>query len=112
MEKIHGAINGMINQAMSGYAPNVAVVGHITSLSPLKINIENGLEITEDVIILSPLVKEYRSDHWKHDHDGATSEDLEDVQVWRGLEVGDKVWMLKANTSTFIVLFREDGQDD
>ena len=112
MEKVQGAIKGMIDGALSGYAPNIAVTGEITSLSPLKIKIENGLEITQDVIVLSPLVKEYLSDHWKHDHKETVSIDHEEVQVWRGLEVGDKVWMLKANTSTFLVLFREDGQDD
>ena len=64
--------------------------GVVTSVSPLKIKIDNRFEVDEKFLILSALVKE--------------------TTLWRGLIVGDKVRVLRVNQGQmFYVLEREEG---
>lgn len=110
--------------------------GEVTSVSPLKIKIDNRFEVDEKFLILSALVKETvikipERDANNHKHkipqhttsSGGqqdphthiisqmdTLSALPDILLWRGLEVGDKVRVLRVNQGQmFYVLEREEG---
>lgn len=64
--------------------------GEVTSISPLKIRIDNRFEVDEQFLILSALVKE--------------------TVIWRGLIVGDKVRLLRLNNGQmYYIIEREEG---
>jgi hypothetical protein len=74
--------------------------GDVTSISPLKIKIDNRFEVDEKFLILSTLVKE------------TTISALPDIILWRGLRVGDKVRVLRVNKGQmFYVMEREEEID-
>lgn len=109
--------------------------GVVTSVSPLKIKIDNRFEVDEKFLILSALVKETiinipEREENKHLHvipehttspagDGShthtipqmnTYSALPSILLWRGLIVGDKVRVLRVNQGQmFYVLEREEG---
>ena len=109
--------------------------GVVTSVSPLKIKIDNRFEVDEKFLILSALVKETvikipEREENKHSHvipqhttsaagEGPhthtipqmnTLSALPDILLWRGLIVGDKVRVLRVNQGQmFYVLEREEG---
>lgn len=109
--------------------------GVVTSVSPLKIKIDNRFEVDEKFLILSALVKETvikipEREENKHLHvipqhitsaagEGPhthtipqmnTLSALPDILLWRGLIVGDKVRVLRVNQGQmFYVLEREGG---
>ena len=109
--------------------------GVVTSVSPLKIKIDNRFEVDEKFLILSALVKETvikipERDANNHRHEipqhttSSAGEDLHthiipayktnnalpDILLWRGLRVGDKVRILRVNKGQqFFVLEREEG---
>ena len=96
------------------------VVGEVTSVSPLKVRVENR-ELTESFLILGALCKEthiYTPYIIKHDHrhpcpPGVTSlpeDDDFDIMLWRGLRVGDRVIMLKvARGQKYYIIQRQEG---
>lgn len=64
--------------------------GEVTSVSPLKIQVDNRFEVDEQFLILSALVKE--------------------SPLWRGLIVGDKVRLLRVSEGQmFYIIEREEG---
>jgi len=74
--------------------------GDVTSISPLKIKIDNRFEVDEKFLILSTLVKE------------TTISALPDIILWRGLIVGDRVRLLRVNNGQmFYIIEREEGID-
>ena len=111
--------------------------GVVTSVSPLKIKIDNRFEVDEKFLILSALVKEtvikiperdannHRHEIPQHETSPAgegpqthshiipaynTNNALPDILLWRGLQVGDKVRILRVNKGQqFYVLEREEG---
>ena len=113
--------------------------GEVTSVSPLKIKIDNRFEVGEEFLILSALVKETiikipRREEEKYTHTHVIPEHttspggegshthtipqmdtlsaLPDILLWRGLIVGDKVRVLRVNQGQmFYVLEREEGID-
>lgn len=69
--------------------------GEVTSVSPLKIRVDNRFEVDEQFLILSALVKETI---------------IHSITLWRGLIVGDKVRLLRvANGQMFYIIEREEG---
>ena len=59
-------------QQARNYAPDVCF-GEVTSIDPLKVKLENGLELTEDFLVMSCLCKETviripQDDRNKHSH--------------------------------------------
>lgn len=96
------------------------VLGTVTSVSPLKVKVENR-ELTESFLILGALCKEthiYTDYIKRHDHvhicpDGTTSgptTDNYDIMLWRGLRVGDKVLMLKVGRGQkYYIIQRQEG---
>lgn len=106
------------------------VFGEVLSVSPLKIKVSQKLILEESFLVVSFLCREFKTDIFKHKHQvpagaGTTSagdpshthtvnehetdEQLPVVIVWRGLEVGDTVRMLRVgNGNKFYVLEREE----
>ena len=72
------------------------VFGEVKSVSPLEISIDGLPTIEEEMIILGKNVKEYKAYQDIHSHPtvGSTSDF---VIVNRGLQVGDKVFMIRSN---------------
>lgn len=109
--------------------------GEVTSVSPLKIKIDNRFEVDEKFLILGALVRETvikipQRDNNYHGHSIPqtttqtagdpphnhivpaynTNNALPDILLWRGLRVGDKVRILRVNKGQqFFVLEREEG---
>lgn len=74
--------------------------GEVTSVSPLKIRVDNRFEVDEQFLILSALVKETI----------IHIPTAETVTLWRGLIVGDKVRLLRVNNGQlFYIIEREEG---
>ena len=115
------------------------VVGTVTSMQPLKIKTDK-LELTESFLILSALCKEKIikipndtlahthiipsvttnsasvTDHGSHTHKVSQSETesnmgyFPDIQLWRGLQVGDDVYMIRCcQGQKYYVLQRKEG---
>ena len=113
------------------------VVGTVTSVSPLKIKVDK-LELTESFLILSALCKEtiikipdsvtaththtikahstnpaVVGDHGIHSHtisEIRTESALPDITLWRGLQVGDEVRMIRCcQGQKYYVLERKEG---
>jgi len=104
--------------------------GEVTSVSPLKIRVDNRFEVDEQFLILSALVKETIVHIPTHSHiipEHATDPDefgshthtipemttysaLPSITLWRGLIVGDKVRLLRVNNGQmFYIIEREEG---
>lgn len=74
--------------------------GTVTSISPLKIRIDEKAELDEDFFILGTMVREMKP----------TIQGIGEVVLWRGLEVGDRVRMLRVGEGQmFYVIEREEG---
>ena len=94
-----------------------AEIATVISASPLTLNC-NGVEVTEDFIYLTPLCKAFTTTALKHSHthshtcpEGSTSSDateaLQNVIVWRGLQAGDNVLVIRTNRSQkYVVICR------
>lgn len=164
-------------QEAKSYAASVCI-GEVTSVEPLKVKLQDGLELTEDFLVVSCFCKETvikipQDDQYEHVHDmdefsfvkmgignmGApiqwvpaggnappstwinpeTNEEetnpeftawvssqvpttkldvthkhpihkaLESIMLWRGLEQGDKVLMIKFPPYQFLILQRVEG---
>lgn len=115
------------------------VMGEVTSINPLKVKIENR-ELTQTFLIVGALCKEthiYTPYIKKHGHyhvipqsstesagdishshaieeqktDYPATEGSEfDIMLWRGLQVGDRVLMLKVSRGQkYYIIQREEG---
>lgn len=79
------------------------VMGTVTSTSPLKIKTDK-LELTSSFLILSSLCQPASVRHELEDHGTYT------INLWRGIRVGDEVYMLKCcNGQKYYVLQRKEG---
>lgn len=117
------------------------IIGTVKTLSPLCIQIDEKLLLTEEFLILGAMVKRtvvaipavnettYREDDThrhsvdalttstdgEHPHSHTvpahyTSYELPEICLWRGLEVGDVVYLLRMNRGQkYFVLQREEG---
>ncbi len=114
------------------------VIGEVTSVKPLKVKVANR-ELTESFLILGALCKEthissaniknlnhyhtvdamstqsageYSHSHQISSHDTTSTHEEEgyDIMLWRGLMVGDRVFMLKVGRGQkYYLLQREEG---
>ena len=113
------------------------VLGTVTSESPLKIKLDK-IELTETFLILSPLCRETKikipttdanqhfhvvpahstggasvGNYGSHTHTIAainTNEALPEILLWRGLKVGDAVYMLRcSHGQKYYVFQRKEG---
>lgn len=112
-EELVEMIQGVARQAMGEVSPMQVLYGTVTSASPLKIQVKDGLEVGASFLVLSALVRPFVTDVFTHRHtvDGKqTDEQLQEVEVWRGLRSGDKVRLLcSSDKQVYYVLDREEG---
>ena len=136
--------NKLIQTIQSMAKPSVGettdlLFGEVTSVSPLKIRVDNRFEVDEQFLILSALVKEtiihiptaetsmhshvipatatlsIDSDNESVGHNHKISSwntqlSLPSIRLWRGLIVGDKVRLLRVNNGQmFYIIEREGG---
>lgn len=79
------------------------VVGKVTSVSPIKIKLDK-IELTQSFLILSPFCSAAYTSIEVEEHGVYT------VPMWRGLQVGDTVYMLKCGRGQrYYVLQRKEG---
>lgn len=82
------------------------ITGTVTSISPLKIKTDK-IELTETFLVLGALCK---STTIKIPERDATEVALPDILLWRGLQVGDKVYMIRfSEGQKYYVLQRKEG---
>lgn len=75
------------------------VLGIVTSTSPLKVRVENR-ELTESFLIVGALCKETR----------VAIEESNELVLWRGLRVDDKVLMIKVGRGQkYYIMQRAEG---
>lgn len=101
------------------------VVGTVTSAKPLKVKVESR-ELTDSFLIVGALCKETRINSGaftisEHTHSVLDSGQVKfttepaksiptEVILWRGLRVGDRVFMLKVGRGQkYYILQREEG---
>ena len=82
------------------------VEGEVTSVSPLKVKVDNR-ELTEAFLILGALCQET---FIPSDYIISVNSGIEKIRLWRGLNVGDKVMMIKlARGQKYYILQRREG---
>ena len=82
------------------------VEGEVTSVSPLKVKVDNR-ELTEAFLILGTLCQET---FIPSDYIINVNPEIEKIRLWRGLNVGDKVMMIKlARGQKYYILQRMEG---
>lgn len=80
------------------------VVGTVSSISPLRIKVDK-LELTQSFLILSALCVEKRVQITN-----STEPYVSDILLWRGLQVNDKVDMIRCcEGQKYYVLQRKEG---
>lgn len=101
-DKLIQAIKGMFgNQA------NNFVFGVVTSVNPIKIIVEGLPELQPTQIILSDKVKEkkIKIPNTEQGGDFPHTHEIPEITLWRGLEKGDKVFIIRSNNGqTFYVM--------
>ena len=87
-DKLYGLFKTIAQRAVPSENMTDLLYGQVKSISPLRIEIENKYTIEKDQLFLSPLCirKTIQVD---------TKPVIVTVEVWRGLQVGDKVVMLR-----------------
>jgi len=82
------------------------VTGTVTSVNPLKIKI-GKIELTESFLVVGALCKATTIKIPKRD---ASEDALPDILLWRGLQVGDEVYMIRfSDGQKYYVLQRKEG---
>lgn len=81
--------------------------GTVTSVIPLVITRDDGAALTAGFLVLSKLCKPLTITTASHTHtipDGKASTELQQLQIWPGLSVGEKVILLSfSNNQKFFV---------
>lgn len=96
------------------------VMGEVTSVNPLKVKVENR-ELTKSFLIVGALCQEttinqsaFTIPNHTHNIENNITEPSKStptkVVLWRGLQVGDRVMMLKVGKGQkYYILQREEG---
>jgi len=88
------------NMAKTSNGENINLLfGEVTSISPLRVKIDNRFEIDEQFLILSSLVREAN----------IQIPNLGNIVLWRGLEIGDKVRILNLNNGQIFYIMEREG---
>lgn len=84
------AVNGNSNVSRGGDI----VGGTVVSVSPLSINVEGRLTVTDDFIVLSPFCIRAEFENYTPTEEEQSHTHKFRVGLWRGLQVGDEVTMI------------------
>jgi hypothetical protein len=86
--------------AVKASMPSGVYFGTVTSISPLKITVEQKMTLTDKQLVLSSLVKDFKVDMTLNDT-------RQNVTIHLGLKSGEKVMLLRVQGGQqFIVLDR------
>ena len=101
MKKILEIQKKLAQEAMSPSIVGSIIFATVTSVSPIKISVESMQEdVTEEFIIVGAMCRRYVLPI-PHKHIGCyhptTGFETEEIEVWRGLQVGDKVICTRLN---------------
>ena len=128
-------VKNIVERYLESKKPAEITFGEVTSISPLKIKVENRFEIDETFLLLSAFVREkwinvpedanFKHTHpipeWQTDPAGpgphthtisawVTEMDFPKIKLWRGLKVGDQVRMIRLkNGQLYYVIERVEG---
>lgn len=128
-------VKSIVKAYVDGQKPAELAFGEVTSISPLKIKIDNRLEVDETFLLLSAFVREkwinvptdespnhtHPIPQWQTDPAGPgphthtiqpwkTDPDFPKIKLWRGLKVGDKVRMIRLKQGQlYYVIERVEG---
>ena len=128
-------VKSIVKAYLDGQKPAELAFGEVTSISPLKIKIDNRLEVDETFLLLSAFVREkwinvptdespnhtHPIPQWQTDPAGPgphthtiqpwqTDPDFPKIKLWRGLKVGDKVRMIRLKQGQlYYVIERVEG---
>lgn len=98
MDSFVGLIRQISNKEMERQSPADLFTGVVTSASPLKIKIDGRLELGENFLMTSALCKE-----------NVKTIDGQRVVIWRGLQTGDKVRMLRCGHGQLYYILDREG---
>lgn len=74
------------------------VFGTVIDDSPLTIRTDNRVELSGKFLVLSKMCRKfviYTAKHYHMGVHGATDVRLEELEIWRGIEIGDRVIMFQ-----------------
>lgn len=83
--------------------------GTVKTINPLVIIRDGGAELTASFLVLSKMCKPYSINTAQHAHripSGTSSEELQVLQLWPGLSIGEKVILLSFNNSQIFFVER------
>lgn len=87
-------------EAVASTMPSGVYYGNVTSVSPLKIAVEQKLTLTEKQLVLSSLVRDFKVDM-------TTNDTRQNITIHLGLKVGEKVMLIRVQGGQqFVVLDR------
>lgn len=128
-------IKNTVEKYLQSYKPTELVYGEVMADSPLRVKVDNRLELDETFLILGQNVREtwikipeqgdfkhlHDIPNWQTDSGGVpphihtispwkTKEALPKIKLWRGLKTGDKVLMLRVKQGQiYLILERVEG---
>ncbi|MBY9078313.1 DUF2577 domain-containing protein [Paenibacillus sp. HN-1] len=92
------AIKRAAQEAVAAAGPVIIQMGIVTSVNPLKVIVDNRLELTKDVLLLPESLTELKLD-LSHAHStggGMTGEAMvEPIILRNGLSAGDKLLLIR-----------------
>lgn len=103
--KIVNAVKHLASTQNPAQETSGLLTGDVLSVSPLKIKVDNRIEVTEEFIFLSFLCKRFVIDkehkHYVPPHTekpepwDKTMQETEEIELWRAIKAGDKVKMIR-----------------
>lgn len=110
MKNVYNIQKDLIKKAMNSGGLGELVFATVATTNPISIYIEESQDaIPEEFIIIGALCTRYVLPI-KHKHIGCenpyTGFETEDVEVWRGLAVGDKVICIKLNNGQIFYIMQ------
>ncbi|MFS1514550.1 DUF2577 domain-containing protein [Chengkuizengella sp. SCS-71B] len=92
--------------AVNASGPTKILYGTVAKINPLEINVDQRFKLPEDFLVVPESVTEIVVD-LKHSHVGTEESLNEPIVIRKGLEVGDKVLLLRIQGGQqYIVLDR------
>ena len=82
--------------------PTDLLFGVVTSVSPLKIKVDNRFELGHEFLIISKLCKELLVEV---NH----SDGKETIKIWDGLKVGDTVRLIRVHSGQLYYVLEREG---
>ena len=95
--RIRNSMRQLAKQVTPDEALADLVYGHVLQIDPLRVHIENKFMLEPGQVILSRLCKPLT---------------VEGIEVWRGIETGDTLTMLRVGKGRLYYALEHTGGDD